>query len=93
MPVSPSLPRVWKRPPELAAFGKRLKQARSARGLSQTRLAARTGLSRPFLAKVERGESQVSTLGILAVARGLNVPPGWLFEVDSDVPEVHPWRR
>lgn len=51
-----------------------LRQLRTDRGLSQWALAERAGLSRNFVAQIERGESvpTVATLGRLATALGIS---------------------
>ena len=58
---------------ELASTGARIRQARSARGLSQAAAADLLGISRSFLSAVERGASGVSTkiLGRMADVFGI----------------------
>ena len=55
-------------------LGQTLRQLRKSRGMSQHALADRAGLSRNFVAQIERGESTptVSTLGRLATALGIS---------------------
>jgi DNA-binding XRE family transcriptional regulator len=68
--------------PEAAriAFGLRLRQLRSERGLSQDNLAARTDVHPTAIARFERGAREPRLTTILRLARGLEVPPGALLE-------------
>ena len=91
MPVSPALPRVSECPPELSAFGRRVRKARTARRLSQARLARSIGLARGFVCNIENGRAQPNLLAVHAIARGLQVPPSWLFEQGTPVPEAERW--
>lgn len=52
--------------------GERVKQAREFRGLSQTELARRVGVTQPFIAQIEAGVSQPSeeTVDLLAQTTG-----------------------
>jgi transcriptional regulator with XRE-family HTH domain len=56
-------------------LGKELRELRSQRGLSQQALATRAGISRNFIAQIERAESipTVATLSRLATALGTTV--------------------
>lgn len=60
-------------------FGGRIRQLRAWRGLSQTALAGRAGISRDFLAKVEQGRSSPGLLRIWEIADALEVAPAELF--------------
>ena len=53
-------------------FGARIRQARDARGWSQKELAARGDVSRPSIARIERGDD-VSTSTLTKVARALGL--------------------
>ncbi|MBN8625719.1 MAG: helix-turn-helix transcriptional regulator [Planctomycetes bacterium] len=57
----------------LAALGERLRIARTAAGLTQVQLAAKTGLHRTFIGSVERGERNVSILNLRLLSRRLRV--------------------
>lgn len=52
------------------AIGRRVRELRTAQGLTQERLAALAGVHRTFVGKVERGESAttVDTIGVLCHA-------------------------
>jgi ribosome-binding protein aMBF1 (putative translation factor) len=56
-------------------FGENLRTARLIAGLSQTELAARSGLSQQYLSKVETGHKNVTlrTIAVLAKAVGRDV--------------------
>jgi transcriptional regulator with XRE-family HTH domain len=73
---------------QLAAFGRRLRELRLARGLSQEGLADLANLHRTYIGSVERGERNVSLANIYSLARALNVHPAVLL-TDSDGCEDH----
>ena len=55
-------------------FGKRVRQLRHERGLSQEALADEAGLHRTYVSSLERGERNVSLENIVKLARALRVP-------------------
>lgn len=57
----------------LVAFGLAVRRLRSARGLSQERLAERAGVHRTYVGGIERGERNVTLLSIDRLARALSV--------------------
>ena len=54
-------------------MGQIVREYREKRQLSQESLSALSGLSRPFVGEIERGESNLSFNSLLALARGLGV--------------------
>ena len=66
------------RPPRLA---NRLRERRTALGLTQAALAARTGVSRKTINTVENGVYTPSTVLALALARELGQPVEALFSL------------
>ena len=60
-------------------FGKRVRELRLARGLSQEELAFRVGIHRTYLGGVERGERNPSLKNIAAIAQALGVTLSELF--------------
>ncbi len=62
------------------AFGLRLRQVRTERGLSQEELAYRTNLHTTAVGRFERGVREPRLTTILRLARGLGVPPGALLD-------------
>lgn len=54
-------------------FGNRVRELRLQRKFSQEKLAELADLHRNYVGGVERGESNVSLLNIVKLARGLNV--------------------
>lgn len=64
----------------LVAFGKRLREIREERGLSQERLAELANLHRNTIGSLERGEENVSLLAIAALAKVLHVKPADLIK-------------
>jgi transcriptional regulator with XRE-family HTH domain len=63
----------------LKALGQRIRELRTARGLSQEAFADQCGVHRTFMGTVERGESNLSFQNIAKVATTLGVPLSTLF--------------
>lgn len=63
-----------------AAFGRRVRAAREARGLSQEALADIAGVHRTYIGSIERGLRNVSLANILRLSRALGVRPGELLD-------------
>jgi transcriptional regulator with XRE-family HTH domain len=61
------------------AFGKRVRQLRTEKGLSQEALALACDLDRSYIGGVERGERNVSLVNIQKIATALGVPMRELF--------------
>lgn len=57
------------------SFGKRLRELRKQRGLSQEALAHKAELDRSYVGGAERGEYNISLLNICQLADALEVPP------------------
>ena len=62
----------------LIVFGARVRDRRTALGLSQEALAERCDLHRTYVGSLERGERNVTLLNILRLATGLEVDAGEL---------------
>ena len=59
-------------------FGKRVRELRMARNLSQEALADEARLHRTYMGSVERGERNISLENIVRIARALRVFPNEL---------------
>jgi transcriptional regulator with XRE-family HTH domain len=57
--------------PQHLAFGSALREARTARGLSQEQLAHAAGLDRTYVPGIERGERNPSLTNLLRLAAAL----------------------
>jgi transcriptional regulator with XRE-family HTH domain len=57
----------------LSKFGRRLRQLRIAKGLSQEAFAAQCGLDRTYISGVERGIRNISLLNINVISNSLEI--------------------
>ena len=64
----------------LKRFGKRLKELRIQRNLTQSELAEMIGLSTNFIGMVERGERNTSVDKIFKIAEAFDIPLAIFFE-------------
>ena len=62
-------------------FGRRVRDLRKEKGLSQEALALACSLDRTYIGGVERGERNISLLNIHKIAAALGVPVKELFNV------------
>ena len=61
-------------------FGKRVRELRKERGLSQVELATKVGIDRSYMGFLERGERNPSLEVIAKIAEALNVTPDELLK-------------
>jgi transcriptional regulator with XRE-family HTH domain len=66
--------------PFLRKVGSRIKSLRLQRGISQERLASRSGVNRVYLSGIERGIRNLTVLHLARIARALKVPAGSLLD-------------
>lgn len=64
-----------------ARFGRRVRQLRKRRRLTQEQLALEAGLDRSYIGQVERGERNISLSNIEKIAKGLRVQLHSLFRL------------
>jgi len=64
----------------LVRFGKRVRDLRTANGLSQEDLAERCDLDRTYISGIERGRRNVGLRNVAAIAASLGVSLAQLFE-------------
>ena len=66
----------------LLTFGENVRKLREAKGLSLRNLAAMCNLDHSGIGKIERGELNVTILTVLELAKGLDLHPKKLFDLD-----------
>ena len=66
--------------PLIEAFGKRIRQLRTERNLSQEQLVELTGFHRTYIGMVERGERNISLSNIGVFAKSFGLTISQLFE-------------
>ena len=60
--------------------GKRIRDLRNKKGLSQEKFAAKIGMDRTYFASIELGKRNVALKNIEKIANGLDVPLSDLFK-------------
>jgi transcriptional regulator with XRE-family HTH domain len=68
---------------QLDLFGRRVRETRHRKGLSQNALAARAGMDRTYLSDIERGRKNLSLVKIVRIARALEVDVRDLFRFSA----------
>jgi len=63
----------------LARFGRRVRDLRKARGLSQEDFAAECGLDRTYISGIERGRRNVSLRNLEVIAKAFGISLADLF--------------
>lgn len=61
-------------------FGKKLREIRREKGISQEELGFRAGLHRTYIGSIERGEQSVSVDNVYKLAKALKVKAKDLFD-------------
>jgi len=64
-------------------FGRRVRQLRKEKGVSQEAFAHQIKIDRSYYGSIERGERNVSLENICLIADGLGVPPAQLLMFDA----------
>ena len=73
------------RPELLVAFGQAVRKLRTARGLSQERLAEDVGIHRTYIGDVERGLRNLGLLNVDRIAAALGTDlAGLMTEVEAE---------
>lgn len=68
----------------LVNVGKRIREIRKSRGLSQTKLAEKCGFTFSYIGAVERAEKNISLRNLEKIANGLNVGVHQFFTYSYD---------
>ncbi len=66
-----------------SSFGKRVREERMSRGLSQEKLAELAGLHRTYIGMVERGEKNITLKNIEKISNALKVPLDKLMNLEK----------
>jgi len=69
--------------PLIEDFGKRIRQLRTERNLSQEQLAELTGFHRTYIGMIERGERNISLSNIGVFAKTFEISVAELFNSDD----------
>ncbi len=62
-------------------FGKKVREERQKRGLSQERLAVKAGVHRTYIGMIERAEKNITLENIDKIAKALGMPIEDLFRL------------
>lgn len=72
---------------ELLAFGKRLRQLRKYRRLTQVDLELSSGITNADISRIENGQKNIEIITIIKFAKALKVYTKDLFDYTGDLPE------
>ena len=64
----------------MTPFGRRLRELRAERGVTLSQMAEAIGVSPTQIEKYERADNTIAPARLHAIARALNVEPGWFFK-------------
>jgi len=64
----------------LVRFGKKVRETRKKKGLSQEELACKADLHRTYIGMIERAEKNITLLNIEKIAIALDVSIGYLLD-------------
>lgn len=67
----------------------RLKELRLSKGLTQSQLAEKAGLSQTYYNEIEKGKKQLNQNRLTALARALDVSPSEILVDDDNVERAH----
>jgi transcriptional regulator with XRE-family HTH domain len=68
-----------KKHPALIKLGKRIRELRESKNISQENFAHEVGLDRTYYSGIERGERNVAAINLIRIAKTLRVEIGELF--------------
>jgi transcriptional regulator with XRE-family HTH domain len=68
----------------MATIGDRIKEVREAKGITQDKLAIKTGLSKGFISELENGKRGVSSDNLLKIANHLGASLDYLARGETD---------
>ena len=68
---------------QLSEIGKRVKQARQEKGMSQMELAEAVGISASFLSNIEVGRQSMNIKTLIAISDTLDVSTDWILRNDT----------
>jgi transcriptional regulator with XRE-family HTH domain len=74
---------------ELLKLGRRIKLLREEQGLTQEQLAFACELDRTYISDLERGNRNLSYLGLIKLAKGLNTTISRMLAHIDDVPPTN----
>lgn len=57
----------------MVAFGKRVREVRKAKGISQEKLAEMAGIDRSYMGNIERGEKNITLKKIYEICDALQI--------------------
>lgn len=57
----------------MITFGKRVREVRKSKGISQERLAEMAGIDRSYMGNIERGEKNITLKKVYEICDALNI--------------------